>query len=477
VAAPGDLLEWDMRIRGRGRGPSRSVRARVRLVAHRPGSPAQLLWLLRHSPDEERHRPHPFASDRSSRGEPADRSLYALLDAVPDALLLLDAERRVLFGNRAAARLVGPATGRPLDDLLLAAVHPDDRARVRRSLLHGNRPAGHDGATRFRLCRDDGSWRDVAATIVRAPPGSGAHGALLSMRDVSDFTRAEQTAEAFRAYQAVAAALTAEAAGPADDRAIAERVARLAVPAIADSCVIYLLDADGTARPVAAHHHERRDSPAGARLPPVGVDAAPRAGLIARVIGDREPLLVPALTQHGSAQLAGDIALESGEPAIRPSSLLVLPLTADGSRATGALLLSYTRSGRRYGDEDLLLGRDLARQLALVLECARLARQVRRSGGDGSPVGGDAGSEAAQRWEPGGEDTGRQVSRREREVLDLLEQGLTNRQIAARLVLSERTVEHHISRMLARFRLATRTHLTAYALKQGLIGGRRPTSG
>lgn len=75
-----------------------------------------------------------------------------------------------------------------------------------------------------------------------------------------------------------------------------------------------------------------------------------------------------------------------------------------------------------------------------------------------------------RRPEPVEHGAGRRVSRRERDVLELLEQGLTNRQISERLVLSERTVEHHISRMLARFRLSTRTHLIAYALKHHLTG-------
>jgi DNA-binding CsgD family transcriptional regulator len=55
------------------------------------------------------------------------------------------------------------------------------------------------------------------------------------------------------------------------------------------------------------------------------------------------------------------------------------------------------------------------------------------------------------------------VTSREAEVLTLLAQGLSNRQIAARLFLSHRTVEHHIARLLAKTGSANRTALATYA--------------
>ena len=48
---------------------------------------------------------------------------------------------------------------------------------------------------------------------------------------------------------------------------------------------------------------------------------------------------------------------------------------------------------------------------------------------------------------------------REREIADLVAGALTNRQIADRLVLSERTVESHVRSILAKLGLANRTEL------------------
>ena len=51
------------------------------------------------------------------------------------------------------------------------------------------------------------------------------------------------------------------------------------------------------------------------------------------------------------------------------------------------------------------------------------------------------------------------LTAREREVLALVAQGLTNRQIAATLVLSERTAENHVQHILAKLSLHSRADL------------------
>ena len=58
------------------------------------------------------------------------------------------------------------------------------------------------------------------------------------------------------------------------------------------------------------------------------------------------------------------------------------------------------------------------------------------------------------------------LTRREREISELVAGGLTNRAIADRLVLSERTVEGHIRSILAKLQLTNRTELAAWALRE-----------
>jgi DNA-binding CsgD family transcriptional regulator len=61
------------------------------------------------------------------------------------------------------------------------------------------------------------------------------------------------------------------------------------------------------------------------------------------------------------------------------------------------------------------------------------------------------------------------LSRRELEVLRLIATGSSNRDIAARLFLSERTVARHVSNILAKLRLSSRSAATAYAFEHGLL--------
>lgn len=59
------------------------------------------------------------------------------------------------------------------------------------------------------------------------------------------------------------------------------------------------------------------------------------------------------------------------------------------------------------------------------------------------------------------------LTEREREVLALLAQGLTNRQIAEQMVVSESTVKTHVSNVLDKLGLEDRTRAAIWALKHG----------
>ena len=55
-------------------------------------------------------------------------------------------------------------------------------------------------------------------------------------------------------------------------------------------------------------------------------------------------------------------------------------------------------------------------------------------------------------------------------MLRLLAAGRTNKAIAAELVLSERTVDRHVSNIFAKLGVASRSAATAYAYQHELVG-------
>jgi NarL family two-component system response regulator LiaR len=63
---------------------------------------------------------------------------------------------------------------------------------------------------------------------------------------------------------------------------------------------------------------------------------------------------------------------------------------------------------------------------------------------------------------------GEPLTQRELEVLRLLAQGLENHEIAQKLVVSEATVRTHMSNILGKLHLASRTQAALYALREGL---------
>jgi DNA-binding CsgD family transcriptional regulator len=116
--------------------------------------------------------------------------------------------------------------------------------------------------------------------------------------------------------------------------------------------------------------------------------------------------------------------------------------------ARGALQAARQLGSRWLSDEIVALG-----------ERARLELEVRRPSDDGA--GADSAAEQAA-TDPFG------LTPRERQVLALLAEGATNRQIGAALFMAEKTASVHVSRILAKLGVQGRTQAAAVAHRQHL---------
>ena len=73
--------------------------------------------------------------------------------------------------------------------------------------------------------------------------------------------------------------------------------------------------------------------------------------------------------------------------------------------------------------------------------------------------------------------TQRMLSKREREIMDLLAQGLTGEQVAEQLFLSPETIKTHIRNAMNKLEANTRVHAIAIALRDGFISPPTGTTG
>jgi DNA-binding NarL/FixJ family response regulator len=79
-----------------------------------------------------------------------------------------------------------------------------------------------------------------------------------------------------------------------------------------------------------------------------------------------------------------------------------------------------------------------------------------------------AGALLSQELQTTGQGRGNALTEREREVLTLIADGRSNREIARALVLSEKTVKTHVSNILMKLDLADRTQAALWAVRNGV---------
>jgi NarL family two-component system response regulator LiaR len=91
-----------------------------------------------------------------------------------------------------------------------------------------------------------------------------------------------------------------------------------------------------------------------------------------------------------------------------------------------------------------------------------------RSAYAGKPTLAPEATQALIRARIGPQKLGHDLSKREKEVLALVVEGLSNNEIAERLVISPATARHHVSACITKLGASNRTHAAALAVEHGL---------
>lgn len=218
-----------------------------------------------------------------------------------------------------------------------------------------------------------------------------------------------------------------------------------------------------------------------------------RIGLESLIAGDARFVVAGS-----GAELSRLTASEDSEGA---ADVVLLDLESYGEETYAALRAFADDAGESNHASVVLIGAEASNALteALRVGTVRAALERTASGGEiltaieaasaglvalGAetlaallpPRSSSASDELSERIAPFNEDAMAEeatpvesLTAREREVLDMLAEGLSNKEIAQRMKISEHTVKFHVAQIFAKFGVSTRTEAVMRGIRRGLV--------
>jgi PAS domain S-box-containing protein len=324
-------------------GETRWVHARGRTVPDARGRSARVLGAAY---DTTRERAGEFRVTR-------------VLEAMPAGFYSLDRDWRFTYVNAEAERLLG----RSRDDLLRRSLWEAFPAAVNSVFEDEYRAAVRTGQhVQFdaHYPAPLHGWYEVRAWP--SPDGLAVY-----FLEVTERREVQERAERANERLAIMARVSSELARTLDVQAATARLPRLVVPALADYCVVTVMEPDGQPRDVGTWHVEPAKRAVLERYAEVRLPAMPVTAPVAR-----------ALTTGAPTTFAGEEVLSLLPPGpakellgiLAPDTEVALPLRARG-RTVGLLTLFYS-AGHTPTDDDVATAQDVADRAGMALDNARL---------------------------------------------------------------------------------------------------------
>src|SRR3954447_14623754 len=282
-----------------------------------------------------------------------------ILEAMPAGFYSLDREWRFTHVNAEAERLLQhpreELLGQVIWDAFPASVNSVFQDSYHQAIATG-RPVAFDAHYPAPL----NGWYELRAWPT--PDGLSVY-----FLEVTDRRHANEQAERANRRLTLLAQVSAELSSTLDVQAATARIPRFVVPALADYCILTVIDEDGHPRDVGSWH----------------VDPARRSVLesYAEVRLDAMPMTAPvgrALHSNAAVTFTGDDVLELLPPGrahdllavLAPRTEVALPLRARG-RTLGLLTLFFD-DGHAPSPEDVAVAQDVADRAGLAWDNARL---------------------------------------------------------------------------------------------------------
>ena len=285
-----------------------------------------------------------------------------VLEAMPAGFYSLDSQWRFTHVNAQAERLLGVSReellGRVVWEAFPAAVNSAVEESLRRAKSSGE-PVTFDAHYPAPL---DG-WYEVRAWPT--PDGLSVY-----FIEVTERRQAEAHAERATHRLTLLAKVSAELASTLDVQAATARLPRLVVPALADYCILTVIDDDGHPRDVGSWHVDPASRTLLERYAEVRLDAMPMTAPVGRALHSNEAVTFAGddVLQLLPAGPARDLLT-----ALAPGTEVALPLRARG-RTLGLLTLFYA-NGHEPTPDDVSAAQDVADRAGLAWDNARLFGQ------------------------------------------------------------------------------------------------------